>query len=187
MAPKSSNRCLWTDCIENVSTSTTHTPVGLHGLWQGSLYFSDVSNYPTDICYNLQLAALQPCSPAALLYLSDWLLKNGDSHSDRLQAALPTIQRAGCFLLRSQTGFVAHPASHSLQQSGRSVELTTPSIVEIKNVWSYPFIPHTSSWHSAQLSAGTVPPSLMPVLCMYGAVDNQMCRNCWPVYFVQVP
>jgi hypothetical protein len=27
--------CLWADCLENVGASTSHNPIGLHGLLQG--------------------------------------------------------------------------------------------------------------------------------------------------------
>jgi hypothetical protein len=29
------HRHLWADCLENVGTSTSHNPMGLHGLLQG--------------------------------------------------------------------------------------------------------------------------------------------------------
>jgi hypothetical protein len=31
-------RHLWADCLEDVGASTSHTPMGLHGLLQGRLY-----------------------------------------------------------------------------------------------------------------------------------------------------
>jgi hypothetical protein len=30
---------LWADCLDNVGTSTSHNPMGLHGLSQGQVYF----------------------------------------------------------------------------------------------------------------------------------------------------
>jgi hypothetical protein len=33
------HRHLWADCLENVWVSTSHNPMGLHGLLQGQLYF----------------------------------------------------------------------------------------------------------------------------------------------------
>jgi hypothetical protein len=36
---KISNRHLWTDCLDNVGTSTSHNPMGLEGLSEGYIYF----------------------------------------------------------------------------------------------------------------------------------------------------
>jgi hypothetical protein len=33
------HRYLWADCLENVGSSTSHNPMGLHDLLQGYLYF----------------------------------------------------------------------------------------------------------------------------------------------------
>jgi hypothetical protein len=33
------HRHLWADCLENVGSSTSHSPIGLHGLLKGHLYF----------------------------------------------------------------------------------------------------------------------------------------------------
>jgi hypothetical protein len=30
---------IWADCLEDVGASTSHIPMGLHGLLQGWLYF----------------------------------------------------------------------------------------------------------------------------------------------------
>jgi hypothetical protein len=36
---------LWADCLENVGSSMSHSPIGLHGLLQGLLYFMQSVNW----------------------------------------------------------------------------------------------------------------------------------------------
>jgi hypothetical protein len=43
---------LWADCLENVEASTSHTPMGLHGLLQGSLYF--IFNSKPEIMFSVR-------------------------------------------------------------------------------------------------------------------------------------
>jgi hypothetical protein len=37
--------CVCVDCLDDVGASTSHNPIGLHGLLQGSLYFISSSSY----------------------------------------------------------------------------------------------------------------------------------------------
>jgi hypothetical protein len=39
------HRHLWAECLENVAASTSHMPLGLHGLVQGEIYLSCESVY----------------------------------------------------------------------------------------------------------------------------------------------
>jgi hypothetical protein len=59
---------MWTDCLENVESSTSHNPIGLHGLLRGSFNYTCIYNYDcsAETCSSRQTRSLfRNCKPRA--------------------------------------------------------------------------------------------------------------------------